>query len=123
MRTLSAAVRELAILTLTACLLAGCGMSPLAPQNPLVGRWSSQNGSYVVEFLGTGNCTATLRMDGRSMGGPCTYTSTKDTITITYPGGAATGGQNANVVWQYSLTGDNLTISYGGVSIPLKRVH
>lgn len=114
---------SLTTLTSIALLLAGCGMNPLAPQNPLVGKWRSPDGSYTVEFLTTGNCSATLRMNGALVGGPCTYTSTKDEVTLKYNGGAPSGGAASTAVWKYSLAGDNLTISYGLVSIALKRVH
>ncbi len=48
------------------------GAQPTA-QNGIVGKWRSADGSYVVEFLPTGNCSARYRMQGRELGGPCKY--------------------------------------------------
>jgi hypothetical protein len=61
-----------------------CGPTglPPSPQNRIVGKWRNADGSYVVEFLPTGKCSARYRMQGREFGGPCTYSADKDVITI-----------------------------------------
>src|SRR5260370_36193806 len=50
-----------------------CGPTglPPSPQNRIVGKWRSADGSYVVEFLPTGKCSARYRMQGRELGRPC----------------------------------------------------
>jgi hypothetical protein len=106
----------------------GCGPAGLrpGPQSAIAGKWRSADGSYVAEFLPTGNCTAQQRMQGRTLGGPCTYTVDQDTITIHYYGPGANpqdGAPNETVTWRYSLDGDNLTVSVFAVSMTLKRTH
>jgi uncharacterized protein (DUF2147 family) len=120
-------------LAITSLLLAAvlcqnaCGRMDLhlAPQNPIVGKWRSADGSYVVEFLPTGDCSAGYRMQGREVRGPCTYTVDKDAITIHYYGMNAhpqDSGPDASVIWRYSLAGDNLNVSVQGTSLALQRV-
>jgi hypothetical protein len=103
----------------------GCRDTDLqTPQNGVVGKWRSADGNYVVEFLPTGNCSARYRMQGRELGGPCTYSVDKDEITIRYHGPDAhpqDGGPNASARWHYSLAGDALTVSVQGNSLVLQR--
>ena len=122
---------KLAITTLLALALLcqnACGPKGLqpTPQNGVVGKWRSADGSYVVEFLPTGNCSARYRMQGREVGGPCTYSVDRDTITIHYYGPDAhpqDGEPNATATWQYSLDGDALNVSIQGTSLALHRIH
>ena len=112
----------LAILCQNACSSTGL---PPTPQNGIVGKWRSADGSYVVEFLSTGNCSARLRMQGREVGGPCRYSADKDTITIRYYGLDAhpqDGEPNTSATWHYTLAGDTLNVSIQGVSLALQRV-
>jgi hypothetical protein len=53
----------LAVLWQNACGPTGL---PPSPQNKIVGKWRSADGSYVVEFLPTGNCSARYRMHAES---------------------------------------------------------
>ena len=104
----------------------GCTDTGTTPQNGVVGKWRSADGSYVVEFLPTGNCSARYRMQGRELGGPCTYSVDKDEITIRYYGPNTNpndGGPNASAIWHYSLSGDGLNVSIQGTSLALQRVH
>jgi hypothetical protein len=101
------------------------GLQP-TPQNRIVGKWRSADGSYVVEFLPTGNCSARYRMQGRELGGPCTYSADKDTITLRYygPGAHPQGGEpNASATWHYTLAGDTLNVGIQGATLALQRVH
>ena len=111
----------LGVLCLNACRPAG--LKP-APQNGIFGKWRSADGSYDVEFLPTGNCSARYRMQGREFGGPCTYTADKATITIHYygPDGNPQDGPDATATWDYSLAGDVLNVSVFGNSLALQRV-
>jgi len=87
-------------------------------------KWRSADGSYVVEFLPNGNCSARYNLNRREVGGACTYTVDKDDITLRYPGAAAQGGApNATAIWHYSLAGDALNVSVFGNSITLQRIH
>lgn len=95
------------------------GQQPAA-QNGIVGKWRSADGSYNVEFLPNGNCTARMRLQGRDLGGPCTYTVDQNTINIHYAG---VEGTNATATWQYSLSGDTLNVSVFGNSLTLQRTH
>jgi hypothetical protein len=115
------------LLALAVLCQSACGPTTLrpVPQNGVVGKWRSADGGYVVEFSPTGNCSARYRMDGRELGGPCTYSVDEDTITIRYYGLDAhpqDGGPNASVTWHYSLTGDVLNVSVPGNSLSLQRV-
>jgi hypothetical protein len=115
------------LLALAVLCLNGCGPSGLrmTPQNPIVGKWRSADGSYIVEFLPTGDCSAGYRMQGREVRGPCKYTVDKDAITIHYYGLNAhpqDSGPDASVIWRYSLAGDNLNVSVQGTSLALQRV-
>jgi hypothetical protein len=113
----------LALILQSAFFLAGCGPAP-APQSGIVGKWRSADGSYVVEFLPNGNCSARYNLNRREVGGACTYTVDKDDITLRYPGAAAQGGApNATAIWHYSLAGDALNVSVFGNSITLQRIH
>jgi hypothetical protein len=105
-----------------------CGPTglPPSPQNRIVGKWRSADGSYVVEFLPTGNCSARYLMQGRELGGPCTYSADKDVITIHYYGPDAhpqDGEPNAAATWRYTLAGDTLNVSMPGATLALQRVH
>jgi len=106
----------------------GCrptGLQP-TPQNGIVGRWRSADGSYVIEFLPTGKCSARYRMQGQQIGGPCTYSVDEEKITIHYYGPNANpqdGEPNATATWHYSLSGDTLNVGIQGVSLALQRVH
>jgi hypothetical protein len=105
-----------------------CGRMDLhrAPQSPIVGKWRSADGSYVVEFLPSGDCSAGYRMQGREVGGPCTYTVDKDAITIHYHDSLNAhpqdGARDATVIWRYSLAGDTLNVTVQGTSLALQRV-
>jgi hypothetical protein len=116
------------LLVLAVVCQIGCGTADLrmAPQNPIVGKWRSADGSYVVEFLPTGDCSAGMRIQGREVRGPCKYTVEKDTINIRYYGSNAhlqDGNPDASVIWRYSLAGDDLNVSVQGTSLALRRVH
>jgi hypothetical protein len=111
----------LAIVSQSALFLAGCGLAP-APQSGITGKWKNADGIYVVEFLPSGNCSAHYRMQGREVGGACTYTVDKDDITIRYPNMQA-GAPNNSATWHYSLAGDVLTVNVLGNSMSLQRVH
>lgn len=113
----------LAVICLNACGPAGLQQGP---QSGIVGKWRSADGSYVIEFLPTGNCSARMRMQGREVGGPCKYSADKDTITMRYSGQNARpqdGEPDASATWHYSLTGDTLTIGMQSISLDLHRVH
>ena len=113
----------LAIILLSAFFLAGCLAAP-APQSGIVGKWRSADGSYVVEFLPSGNCSARYNLHSREVGGACTYSVDKDEITLRYPDAAAQGGApNATAIWHYTLAGDALNVSVFGNSMTLQRVH
>ena len=113
----------LALILQSAFFLAGCGLAP-APQSGIVGKWRSADGSYVVEFLPNGNCSARYNLHRREVGGACTYTVDKDEITLRYPDAAAQGGApDASAIWHYSLAGDALNVSVFGNSMTLQRVH
>jgi hypothetical protein len=105
-----------------------CGPTGIQPrqQNGIVGKWRSADGSYVVEFLPTGACSARLVMRGRVVGGPCTYQADKETITIHYVG-IDTHPQSrqpvASATWQYTLNGDTLNVTVEMFSLALQRVH
>ena len=121
------AITTLFLLVAAACQI-GCGPADLrmTPQNPIVGKWRSADGSYVVEFLPSGDCSAGMRIQGREVGGPCKYTVEKETINIRYYGSAAhpqDGNPDASVIWRYSLAGDDLKVSVQGTSLALRRVH
>jgi hypothetical protein len=116
------------VLVLAALFQSACGSSgiPPAPQNGIVGKWRSADGSYDVEFLQTGECSARLRMHGQQVGGPCKYSFDEDTITIRYYGPDSHPQEeepNNTATWNYSLAGDVLNVSYGGNSVALQRVH
>ena len=105
-----------------------CGPGGLQPtaQSGIVGKWRSAGGSYVVEFQATGNCSARYRIQGHEIGGPCTYTADKDTITIRYYGPDAhpqSEPPNASTTWRYVLVGDALNVTVGGNSLVLQRTH
>jgi len=110
----------LAVLWQNACGPTGV---PPSPQNRIVGKWRSIDGSYVVEFLPTGNCSARYRMQGLELGGPCTYSADKDVITIRYFGLDAHPQANASATWRYTLAGDTLNVSMQGATLALQRVH
>ena len=113
----------LAVICLNACGTAG--LEPV-PQSGIVGKWRSADGSYTMEFLPTGNCSARMRIEGREVGGPCKYSADKDTITIRYYGPDARpqdGEPNRSATWHYSLTGDTLTIGMQSISLDFHRVH
>jgi hypothetical protein len=123
MKLVIASLVALAFLYQTAC--GPAGLQP-APQNGIVGKWRSADGSYLVEFLPTGNCSARYLMHGRQLGGPCTYSVDSDNITIHYYGLDAhpqDGGPTDSVTWHYSLAGDVLNVSLQGVSLALQRIH
>jgi len=111
------------ILALVALCLNACNpASMLAPRpHGIEGKWRSADGSYVVEFLPTGSCSAKMRMQGREVGGPCTYTVDEDKILLHYQG-MGSNSQNSTATWNYKLDGDNLTVSVFGNSLALKRV-
>lgn len=116
------------LVALAALCVNGCGSAipGLGPQNGVVGKWRSTDGSYVAEFLPNGNCTAHERMQGHDLGGPCTYTVDQDTITIHYYGLGANphdGAPNETAIWHYTLDGDTLNVSVFAVSMTLKRTH
>ena len=113
----------LAIILQSAFFLTGCRPAS-APQSGIVGKWRSADGSYVVELLSNGNCSARYNLHRREVGGACTYTVDKDEITLRYPDAAAQGGApDASAIWHYSLAGDALNVSVFGNSMTLQRVH
>jgi hypothetical protein len=116
------------VLALAALFQTACGPRSVqqGPQTGIVGKWRSPDGSYDVEFLQTGDCSARLRMHGQQVGGPCKYSVEEDTITIHYYGPDARPQEeepNNTAIWNYSLAGDVLNVSYGGNSVALQRVH
>jgi hypothetical protein len=116
-------VLVLAVLCLSACGPPGVG--PAASHSGVVGKWRSADGSWLVEFSPAGNCTAHYRLDGRDLGGPCTYSVDPENITIHYygPGSSpAAGPPNTFTEWRYTLSGDVLTVSTFGNSLVLHRV-
>ena len=115
------------LLVLGVLSLIACGPASLQPAalNGIAGKWRSADGTYDVEFMANGNCSASYRMQGRVFGGPCMYTADKDTITIHYYGLDAKpqNGPNATATWRYSLAGDVLNVSVFGNSMALQRAH
>lgn len=111
----------LAIVSQSALFLAGCGLAP-TPQSGITGKWKNAGGTYVVEFLPSGNCSAHYRMHGQELGGACTYTFDKNDITLRYPNMQA-GAPNNSATWHYTLVGDVLTVTVFGNSMALQRVH
>ena len=97
---------------------APAGVQP-TQQSGIVGKWRSADGSYNVEFLSNGNCTARMRLRGRDLGGPCTYTVDRDTITLHYSG---IEGADAAATWHYSLDDNTLNVAVFGNSMVLRRV-
>ncbi len=121
MRLANVSYLLLAIILQSAFFLAGCRP---APQSGLVGKWRNADGSYVVEFLSSGQCSARYHLNRGELGGACTYSADKDEITIRYPDAAAqNGAPNASATWHYSLVGDVLTVTVLGNSMNLQRVH
>jgi hypothetical protein len=120
MRPVAVARFALSILCLGAFALTGCGIVPTR-QTGIVGKWRSPDGNYIVEFTPSGKCSAHTRVQGREVGGDCTYTLTKDEITLHYPNPRA-GSQDQTATWQYTLAGDALTVSVFGNSVTMKRV-
>jgi uncharacterized protein (DUF2147 family) len=113
-----AGLLALVVLGLNACNPA----SMLAPRpHGIEGKWRSADGGYVVEFLPTGSCSAKMRMQGREVGGPCTYTVQDDKILLHYQG-MGSNTQNSTATWNYKLDGDNLNVSVFGNSLALRRV-
>jgi hypothetical protein len=111
----------LAIILQSTFFLAGCRP---APQSGIVGKWRNADGSYVVEFLPSGNCSARYNLHRQALGGACTYTVDKDEITLRYPDSASQGGTpNASAIWHYTLAGDVLTVTVLGNSMTFQRVH
>jgi hypothetical protein len=118
-----ALVLPLAVLCQNSCRPSG--LQP-TPQNGIVGKWRSADGSYVIEFLPTGRCSARYRMQGQEVGGPCTYSVDEDKITIHYYGSnphPQDGEPNATATWHYSLSGDKLNVGIQGSSLAFQRVH
>jgi len=116
------------LLALGVLCQSACGPAGLKPaqQNGIVGKWRSADGSYDVEFLPNGNCSAQYRLQGREVGGPCKYSADEDTITIRYYGPddhPPDGEPSASATWQYSLSGDVLNVSIQGNFLALQRVH
>jgi hypothetical protein len=118
----------IALVLAVALCQSACGPTSFQPrpQNGIVGKWRSVDGSYMVEFLPTGTCSARLVMRGRVVGGPCTYETDKDTITIHYVG-IDTHPQSkepvASATWHYTLNGDTLNVTVETFSLALQRVH
>jgi hypothetical protein len=111
-----------AVLWLVACGIPGVTSGP---HNPIEGKWKNADGSYVVEFLPSGDCSAHMRMQGHDVGGPCKYDVGKDTITVHYYGMGANPGNapDRTAAWQYTLNGDTLTVSVLGNTMALQRAH
>jgi hypothetical protein len=118
---------KILLVALAIVSLAACGLTGLqsGPHSGVVGKWRSADGSYVVEFLPSGECSAHYRMHGQELGGPCKYTVDTDAITIHYYGLNARPleGPNATATWHYTLAGDTLNVSVFGNSLALQRVH
>ena len=110
------------ILGLDSCRIPGVQSGP---QNAVEGKWRNADGSYVVEFLPSGDCSAHFRMHGQELGGPCKYTVDAEAITIHYygPNARPLEGPNATATWRYTLAGDTLNVSVFGNSLALQRVH
>jgi hypothetical protein len=118
----------LAIIFLSASLLVGCRQtSPAIPQSGIIGKWRNAEGTYAVEFLPTGECSARSSQTGHgTLGGPCTYTVDNDEITLRWhfpDGSTATDAPNASAKWRYSLSGDTLNVAVFGNAMTLHRVH
>jgi hypothetical protein len=111
-----------AILSLSACSIPGVATGP---HNPIEGKWKTADGSFGVEFLPTGDCSAHSRIQGHDVAGPCKYTVDKDAITIHYYGMGANPASEPTetVTWRYTLEGDTLNVTVLGNSLTLKRVH
>ena len=122
MKSRSLSLLALAFICLSACVLAGCPATPQA-QSGIVGRWRNADGSFTVEFLPSGDCSARMRIQSREVGGPCKYTVEQDTITLHYSGINAANGPNETATWHYTLQGDSLNVSVFGNSMALQRVH
>lgn len=106
--------------------LDGCNPAGVAvgPQSGVVGKWQSMDGSYVAEFLPNGNCSVKMRMQGREVGGACTYTVDAEKIVLYHAGmSAAQGGGKEAATWKYTLNGETMSVAVLGTSIDLKRVH
>lgn len=105
--------------------LGGCSIPGLVtgPHNPIEGTWKTADGSFMVEFLPTGNCSAHSRIQGHEVGGRCKYTVDKDAITIHYFGMGANPASEPNetATWRYTLNGDTLNVTVLGNSLTLQR--
>jgi hypothetical protein len=121
-------VRLALTLILAVLILAQSGCGPLGgppvAHSGIVGKWRSADGSYNVEFSPNGTCSGQIRLQGRYVGGVCTYTADQDTITIHYPDLASSpdAQRNGSAVWHYSLEGDILNVTVFGNSLALQRV-
>jgi hypothetical protein len=118
----------LAVIFLSTFPLVACKpASQTPPQSGIVGKWRNADGSYVLEFQPTGDCSARSTQSGRgTMGGPCTYSVDKDEITISwhFPDGATPNGEsNTSAKWRYSLSGDTLNVAVFGNAMTLQRAH
>jgi hypothetical protein len=118
----------LAIIILGAFSLAGCRqISPAASQSGIIGKWQNADGTYFVEFLPSGDCSARTSAIGHTtLGGHCLYTVDTDEITIHYQSMKATSPADApdsSAKWRYTLSGDTLTVSYFATTMTLHRVH
>jgi hypothetical protein len=122
MRLATLLLLAVAILCFDACRIPSVQSGP---QNPVEGKWRSTDGSFVVEFLPTGDCSAHMRMQGHDVGGPCKYTVDQSAITIHYFGmGANTAnGPNQTATWNYTQSGDTMTVTVFGNSLKLQRAH
>jgi Fe2+ transport system protein FeoA len=114
----------LAIILPSAFVLGACRRP--APQSGIVGKWRTADGSYAVDFLPSGDCSARYILHGRELGGPCKYSVDKDDITIRWhrpEPGTPDNSPNASVKWHYALAGDVLTVSVAGNSVTLRRAN
>jgi hypothetical protein len=112
-----------AIIFQTAFVLAGCRTTP---QSGLVGKWQNADGTYVVDFRSSGDCSVRFYLQGHELGGPCAYTVDKDDITLRWhrpEPGTSDDSKNASVKWHYTLTGDVLTATVSGNSVTFQRAH
>jgi hypothetical protein len=103
------------LLALTAVTLTACGGS-----SPLVGKWEYAEEDVYMEFFNDGQ----MEMGDGYTTMMCTYEETGDkeiTLTLVSINGEAMG-EEQDVILEYSISGDELTLDDGEIPITLTRM-